>query len=227
MAPDHSSLHHAILSAVIERGFAPSRAQLAAGFGCTDAAMALALRALADYHGVVLHPASGEVWVIHPFAAAPTDFVVRSGQGSWFGNCAWCALGAAQLLGGTATITTALGAEAEQVCVRVSDGRLLDEDYVVHFPVPMARAWDNVIYTCSMQLLFRTPADVDGWCRRHGAPRGDVRPIGQIWEFAREWYGRHLEVDWRKWTQAEAAAIFRRHGLTGPVWDLEAVSGRF
>ena len=40
---------------------------------------------------------------------------------------------------------------------------LLDADFLVHFPVPMTRAWDNVIYTCSVMLLFRTEEEVNDW----------------------------------------------------------------
>jgi hypothetical protein len=54
-------------------------------------AVVAGLRALQDYHGVVLHPTSCEIWVTHPFSAAPTNFWVQSAQGSWWAN--WMVLG--------------------------------------------------------------------------------------------------------------------------------------
>ena len=227
MELNHSTLHHAIIDTILSRGCAPSAQELAERFGVARSRIGQALRDLAEYHGVVLHPGSDEIWVIHPFSTAPTIFLVRAGAREWWGNCAWCSLGVAELAGGTATITTALGAVGRQVTVRIRDRRVLDRDYVVHFPIKMVNSWNNVLVTCSMMLLFEDDAAVETWCATRGQIKGDVRPIEQIWGFAREWYGRHRDRDWVKWTQAEAAAMFVRHGLTGPIWELPVGRGRF
>ena len=85
----------------------------------------------------------------------------ESGDRKWWGNCAWCSLGIAVLAGTRCSITTTLGAEGEQVRLTVEDGRVDRNDLVVHFPVPMTKAWDNVIYTCSTMLLFKDERQVD------------------------------------------------------------------
>jgi hypothetical protein len=224
---NHGTLHHAIIRSIVDNGDAATPDELATRFGVGRDEIETALRALDDYHGVVLHPGSFEVWVAHPFSLAPTSFRVWSDQREWWSPCAWCALGVVELVGGTGTITTQLGHSARQVMVQVEHGELLDTDLLVHFPVPMARAWDNVIYTCSMMLLFESETAVDTWCGAHRKPRGDVVPIDIVWNFAREWYGRHLDEDWAKWTAAEAAEMFARHGLTGPIWDLPVSAERF
>lgn len=220
-------LHHFVISSFLERQRPPTVAEVAAHFGRSEAEARLGLRALAHDHGIVLHPHSDEVWVAHPFSAAPTTFVVKAGARTWWGNCAWCSLGVAHLAGGTATIETRLGALDESVVVRIENGTIVDSDYVVHFPVPMRHAWDNVVFTCSVMLLFRDRAQVAAWTASRGLPQGDIRPLPQVWAFAQEWYGRHADADWRKWTSAEAVALFERHGLTGPVWDLTSSAARF
>lgn len=224
---NNATLHHAIISFFLDRQRAPTVDEVATHFGCDHEQARAALRALADDHGAVLHPGSDEVWIVHPFSAAPTTCVVKSRGHAWWGNCAWCSLGLAHLAGGTATIETRTGAIGEHATIRIEDGQLLDTDYVVHFPIPMRQAWDNVVYTCSVQLLFRDETEVDAWCATRGIPKGDVRPIEQIWNFARDWYGRHGDVDWTKWSMAEAAELFARHGLDGPVWSLSDDGGRF
>ncbi len=225
----HGQLHAAILEHIIATGVAPEVDALAARFGVSNETLIAALHALADYHGVVLHPHAPKVWVVHPFSLAPTNFLLRAavGDGEWWGNCAWCSLGAAALLNRDVTITTTLGANGRQAEVRIRDGRLIDTDYVVHFPVPMTQAWDNVVYTCTTMLLFEDAARVDDWSRRHGIARGDVQPIERVWEFARVWYGNHLNPEWTKWTTDEARAIFERFGLTGPTWHLPGSNTRF
>ena len=224
---DHANLHHRILRTLVDRGNAPSIDELAAHFERPRSVLVEALRALQEYHGVVLHPATSEVWVIHPFATAPTNFWVESARGSWWGNCAWCSLGVAALLDEDVTITTTLGGESEQVRLRIRDGQVIDDRYLVHFPIPMRAAWDNVVYTCSTMLLFESAPAVDDWCLRHRIPRGDVQPVSRVWDFARAWYGRHLDENWTKWSSEQAKEIFDRFQLTGPTWDLPVAATRF
>ncbi|HEX7000259.1 MAG TPA: alkylmercury lyase family protein [Trueperaceae bacterium] len=224
---EHASLHAEIIGGFLRDQRPPTVAELVERFGRTTDDVRGSLRALAEYHGVVLHPRSDEVWVAHPFSAAPTNFVVHAGGKRWWGNCAWCSLGVAHLAGGDAIIETRLGALEEHVTLRIVDGQVLDTGCVVHFPVPMRRAWDNVTYTCSVMLLFNDEAAVDEWCLERGVPKGDVRPVEQVWRFAQEWYGRHADTDWTKWSVKQAAEIFRRHGLTGPIWDQGEEDTRF
>lgn len=224
---NNSSLHAAIISSFLNSQRAPTIREIASRFGCTEADARQGLLELAEYHGVVLQPKSDEIWVAHPFSAAPTTCVVTSGARKWWGNCAWCSLGVAQLAGGTATIETRAGAIDDVVTVRIENGELVDKDYVVHFPIPMRKAWDNVVYTCSVMSLFRKESQVDDWCATRAISKGDVRPIEQIWRFAAEWYGRHADENWKKWTTREAAEMFSRHNLTGPIWQLSDDTGRF
>jgi Alkylmercury lyase len=221
------SLHHAILRTFVECGRAPTNAELCERFRVESDEMTRMLQDLAAYHGVVLHPHAPEVWIAHPFSAAPTLFCVRQGERRWWSNCAWCALGASALVGGdSVSIDTVLGADGAPMTIHVDGHRVL-EDLVVHFPIPMTRAWDNVVYTCSTMLAFASAADVDDWSRRHSIPRGDVQPIQRVHDFARDWYGRHLDEDWRKWTTEEARQLFSRYGLKGPIWDVPMSAERF
>jgi hypothetical protein len=223
----HASLHYAILRHFVDRGYAPSHAELMAAFGVDAESMTRALQGLAAYHGAVLHPHAPEVWVIHPFSTAPTLFTVRHGGRQWWGNCAWCSLGIAALLGGSGvTIDTTLGAEGRHVTIHVDNHRV-QESLVVHFPIPMARAWDNVIFTCATMLMFEDQTAIDAWSKRHALPRGDAQPVQTVYDFAREWYGRHLDPEWQKWSSDEARNLFERFGFRGPVWDLPRSGERF
>lgn len=223
----NATLHHTLIRHILDHGHAPSRADLGRILALPDAEVADALFRLAEDHGVVLHPHQAEVWAIHPFSLAPTGFWVRSGDRAWWGNCAWCSLGVAALAGQDTIISTSFGAEGRPVDLHIQDGRILEPDYLVHFPVPMRNCWDNVVYSCSNMLVFEHAQAVDDWCHRHRIPRGDTQPLGRFWDFAREWYGRHLDPRWRKWTGEEAREMFQRHGLTGDTWAMPATTARF
>ena len=220
-------LHYELLRGLIDSGAIPSHEELRERMHCSAADLDRAFDELIAVHGVVVHPGTRNVWAIHPFSVAPTPFLVESKGKKWWGNCAWCSLGIAVLVGGRCVITTTLGAEGEQIQLIVDDGRLSRTDLVVHFPIPMTRAWDNVVYTCSTMLLFNDEKAVAEWCARHRIPRGDVQPVARVHELAKRWYGEHLRRDWTKKSVAEARAIFEELGFDHPVWSLPAESGRF
>ena len=227
IALDKISLHHAIMNHFLKHGHPPTSAALAAHFRVDREAVTSTLLALQEYHGVVLHPQEPEVWVAHPFSSAPTCFTVRQGERCWWGNCAWCSFGIAALLGGDGVlIESSLGADGRPVTVHVDDGRVR-EDLLVHFPVPMPRVWDNVIYADSLVLFFESDSQIDSWAKLHNIARGDSQPTQRVYELGATWYAHHLDKVWHKWTVEEAQAIFTKCGLTGQIWELPLSDERF
>lgn len=220
-------LHYELIRSMLDTCAVPSPEELCLRLDCSPPELEQSLDALAGEHGVVLHPGSHRVWVIHPFSLAPTPFLVRAGNRRWWGNCAWCSFGIAVLLDEPCTITSTVGAEENQVVIAVDNGTVKPDDLLVHFPIPMARAWDNVLYTCSTMLLFRSGDQVLDWSRRHRIPAGDVQPVSRVLELSRRWYGGHLRRDWKKKTVEEARALFAELGFDHPVWQLDSIDGRF
>lgn len=224
---NNSSLHYFIMRRIVDKGMVPKVAEISKAFGVSTNETKEALKALQEYHGVVLHPESCEVWVMHPFSTAPTNFWIESSNGSWWGNCAWCSLGAAALLDRDLTITTTLGAESKQVVIEITGGKVINDNIFIHFPIPMVKAWENVTYTCSTMLMFESESAIDNWCERHGMEKGDVQPITNVWEFSKVWYGNHLNPNWVKWSINEAKEIFERFNLLNPIWNMPSNADRF
>lgn len=107
-------------------------------------------------------------------------------------------------------------------------GRAVDAaGLVAHFPIPAARAWDNVHRFCGSTLVFAAREDVGPWCARHGVPQGEILPLPQVLALGRAWYGGHLHPDWKKATTTQAAAIFSGVGLTGSHWALRSGVERY
>ena len=223
----NSILHHTILKFIIDHGYAPDVDELSHILQTSEPEITAGLQNLQDDHGVVLHPNSNKIWVIHPFSLAPSPFLVRCGDREWWGTCAWCSLGIATLLDQDVIITTTLGANGKQIDLHIENGDIIETDLYVHFPIRMVDAWDNVIYTCSTMLVFESEYQIETWSKRHRIQKGDVQPINKIWEFARVWYGNHLNPDWKKWTLEEAKAIFDQFDLTSEIWNIPASGSRF
>lgn len=225
--PSLGSLHHYILGYIISNQYAPKLEDIASNFRIPKKEASRLLIDLADYHGVVLHPNSEKIWVIHPFSLSPTVFTVMSNNKQWWGTCAWCSFGIAHLVDDDVVIDTRLGADGDSVRLEIKNKELVQTDYVVHFPIKMTQAWDNVIYTCSVMLLFRNEIEVDIWCRAHNIPKGDVQPISKVFAFAAEWYGDHLNTEWGKWTNKEAIEKFEKYELTSDIWSIPVSDERF
>ncbi|MCG8332041.1 MAG: alkylmercury lyase family protein [Chitinophagales bacterium] len=223
----NSSLHYTIIKHIIDKGFAPDILVLAEALNSNVSTIEQGLYDLQEYHGVVLHPNEPKIWVIHPFSLAPTNFLVRSARGMWWGNCAWCSLGIAALLKEDLSITTTYGAHGDKVEIHIVNGKIKEADLYIHFPIPMKNAWSNVIYTCSTMLVFKDEQQINNWTKQHNIPKGDIQPISNIWEFSKEWYGKHLDPEWKKWTIQEAKEMFAKYNLNHPIWKLEDGSERF
>lgn len=225
--PELGLLHAHLIRQIIDTGKLPTAREAAQSLGTSKSNMCQRFGELQDHHGCVLHPHDPEkVWVIHPFSSSPTLFSLHSGNQIWWANCAWCALGAAALIG-DCRISTTLGGYDRPVDIVIENGEIRPNDLLIHFPVPMTQAWDNVIYTCSVMLLFANERDVDDWCRRHGVPRGDIRTLAEFWPFSREWYGNHLSPSWQKISLSQARDLFAQYGLDGPIWSLPEDSNHF
>lgn len=225
--PLDSAVHAEILRVLIDRGFAPTLDELAARLRTPSTEIVASLRRLEANHGVVLHPGSNELWVVHPFSTTPTLFWVAAGERGWWAPCAWCALGVAVLVGEPVRIRTVIGGDGEPCEIRYDHGQVTPADLLVHFPIPVARAWDNVHRHCACTLVFRDRRQIEAWSARHGIAHGEVQPIEKVAELAKVWYGGHLAPDWRKATPAEAAARFRSVGLTSALWQVPDGSRRF
>lgn len=225
--PLDGRIHQRLINGMIDAGRCPSNDDLARACGVAPAESQASLQRLACNHGLVLHPNDDTVWLVHPFAASPSNFWVQKDGNGWWAPCMWCALGVAVLVGGTVNIHARIGGEAESIQMSVDDGYPEDIGILAHFALPPKRAWDNVHHYCAMLLPFRNERQIDDWSNRHGLPRGVAVPIAQAAALARSWYGAHANSDYRKWTLPEAQQIFSDVGLTGPFWNLGAGTERF
>ncbi|MCI0570914.1 MAG: GntR family transcriptional regulator [Myxococcaceae bacterium] len=205
----------------VEKGHPPTLEQLASRFGVDLAPIRESLRRLESGRTLVLRPGGARIGVAPPFSALPTPFWVETPRGSWWAHCAWESLAIPLLLRTDAVIHTRFGAEREPLTLTVRDGRIDDApSALMHIPLPAARWWDDVGYTCGNLLFFRSPAERETWCARHGVPRGELLTLAQALALAGEWFTGRLERGWRRLTPDEAHESLARQGLHGPFWAL-------
>lgn len=128
-------------------GSPPTVADLCLTTHLPEAEVRTSLQRLSAGHVVVLQRQSGEILMAAPFSAVPTNFLVQTPRYSAFANCIWDALGIPAMLGGTAVIRTACGCCGERMEVTVGPDGLESGDGTIHFAIPAARWWEDIVFT--------------------------------------------------------------------------------
>lgn len=205
---------------IFDHGFAPKVHELAELTNTSNNEVIDALNELEKNRSLVLHPGTSAIWIAHPFALFPTHFWVESGRRKWWGNCTWCAFGIAALCEDETTIYTRLEGKTQSLELHIEDGKLKEENYVVHFSQPALHMWDNVVHFCACTLVYEDEQAVETWCQNHRMAKGKVVPIQQVWELAKVWYGYYLDPNWQPKTIEKAEAIFAKVGLNGDFWKM-------
>jgi hypothetical protein len=148
-----STVRLAIMDALLA-GRTPSPASVAQALHVNADDAAAAFDRLAVGRAIVLTPPTRDIRMAAPLAAVETDFRVHVGDRSVYANCIWDALGVPAMLAGagrpaTARIDTQCPDCADPLAMEVRDGRLTSDpsDAVVHFAVPAARWWADIVFT--------------------------------------------------------------------------------
>jgi len=138
--------------AVLERPIAsaqvPTAGEIAAELDMPIAMVQEAYAKLGEGHVFVCEPDDpSRLRMASPFSAVPTAFKVSARGGSYYGNCVWDSLGIVSLLGGEGVVETSCPDCSQPLSLRVTGGKLVESDSVVHFSVPARRWWDDIVFT--------------------------------------------------------------------------------
>ena len=140
-------LRRHIYDRTLTTGAPPTVAELAAGSGLDLADVREGLQRLAAGRIVVPQPGSGELLMVPPFSAVPTPFLVTTPRHTSYANCAWDALGVAVMMRTPARVETACGCCGDALSLEVHPDRPPEGGEIVHFAVPAARWWQDIVFT--------------------------------------------------------------------------------
>ena len=148
LIPFDQNVRLAIYHHLIQFGMVPSIQEIADVLQETKDRMTDSFRRLAEYRAIVVQPEDQEkIVMVMPFSAIPTPFDVKTEQGHWWANCIWDALGIAAMLNIETTIHTRSGAIGEPLTLTVKDDSLSDWDLSIHFAIPAAQWWQDIVFT--------------------------------------------------------------------------------
>ncbi len=127
---------------------APSADQIAASMRVPASDVAAAFQHLFQKRLLVLEPDDpARIRMAPPFSGIETQHIVRIDGTKYFANCAWDALGVAAALHRDADIFSTCADCGDELSFQVRGGAPVPRECAVHFAVPAAHWWDDVIYT--------------------------------------------------------------------------------
>ena len=127
-------------------GRPPTIAELATATAVGADEVRAALTRLAAGRIVVLQP-SGEILMAPPYSAIPTPFVVDVSGRRLYANCAWDALGVPAMLRAPARVAAGCGCCGDAIDLTAPPDTTPASDALVHFAVPAARWWQDMVFT--------------------------------------------------------------------------------
>jgi hypothetical protein len=102
---------------------------------------------LNNRHAFFLEPGTLNIRMANPFSNIPTDFRVLAKGKTYFANCAWDMLGIPAALHCDALIDAVFTESNEEVQLEIRDGKITNSGLLVHFPIPFARWYDDLVFT--------------------------------------------------------------------------------
>jgi hypothetical protein len=102
---------------------------------------------LHNRHAFFLEPETLTIRMANPFSGIPTDFKVHSNGKTYYANCAWDMLGIPAALHCDAIIEAVFTESNESVQLEILDGKVTNGELLIHFPLPFARWYDDLVFT--------------------------------------------------------------------------------
>jgi DNA-binding transcriptional MocR family regulator len=137
-----------VYETIAETTKVPTSEQVADALGCSAAEVEEAFRRLSGRRLLVLEPGTtSRIRMAPPFSGVETPFLSRVGEKAYYANCVWDALGIPAALHRDARIAASDGHTGDSLELEVRNGKPVPRPCVIHFAVPAAHWWNDIIYT--------------------------------------------------------------------------------
>ncbi len=140
---------HFAYSHFADTTYPPSVDETAVHFEISTEEASELYKELHNRHAVFLDFEKMAIRMANPFSGIPTDFKVHANGKTYCANCAWDMLGIPAALHCDAVIDAVCTESNEKVELQVQNGKLrfTNDDLRIHFPLPFARWYDDLVFT--------------------------------------------------------------------------------
>jgi hypothetical protein len=182
------------------------------------------LKELHDSHLLVLLAGSQRILMAHPFSSIASPFEVTISNKKYFANCAWDAIAFHVMLGKDVTVNSFCHHCAAKIKIQLRNNKVISSDpkeAIVFIGVPAARWWENVVNTCSNNMVFfYSKKHMDEWKERSPGQTGDTLTIDQTIKLSIPLYKDKMKLDYGRPSKDELNSYMKSMGLTSDFWKL-------
>jgi hypothetical protein len=139
-------VRHYVYDQTMKTTTSPTIAETAGALSTTSVEVQASFQRLADAHMLVLRRDTGEILMANPFSAVPTPFLTKVDGQTYNGNCIWDGMGISAMLKRDAVIQTSCGDCGTSITLRIVNGMLEPAVGIVHFAVPAAHWWTDIVF---------------------------------------------------------------------------------
>ncbi|HEX3551878.1 MAG TPA: organomercurial lyase [Thermoanaerobaculia bacterium] len=137
-----------VYQTLAETAQAPSSAEVARALGVAVEEVEAAFQNLHRKRLLVPEPGDpSRIRMAPPFSGVETPFRVKVRDKIYYANCVWDAFGVPAALHADAVVEAADGHTGEPMTLEVRGGKPVPQPCAIHFAVPAAKWWDDIVYT--------------------------------------------------------------------------------
>ena len=140
-------IRHFVYSHFADTTLPPSVDVTATHFNISTEEASEYYKELHNRHAFFLEPETLTIRMANPFSGIPTDFKVHANGKTYYANCAWDMLGIPAALHCDAVIDAKFTESNDLVKLEVNNGRITNNQLLVHFPLPFSRWYDDLVFT--------------------------------------------------------------------------------
>lgn len=145
-------IRYFVYSHIAEATRPPRVDEAAAHFGTSIEEATEFYKELHNRHAVFLDLDKMAIRMANPFSGIPTDFKVLANDKTYFANCAWDMFGIPAALHCDALIDAVCTGSNDTVRIEIKDGQISNHQFTnsqlrIHFPLPFARWYDDLVFT--------------------------------------------------------------------------------
>ena len=176
---------------------------------------------------IALLTGTQRILMAFPFSSIVTPFRVKvAGKDKeYFANCAWDAVAIHVALGKEQWISSYCHHCSEDIRIHLKDQRMVSQgshsQAAIYLALPASKWWENIVLTCSNNMLFFSSKDhLAEWMRSGSVTRGEALTVEQTLRLSAPIYKEKMSLDYARPSKEQTIAHFQSLGLTGEFWKI-------
>ncbi|TMI41405.1 hypothetical protein E6H21_03845 [Candidatus Bathyarchaeota archaeon] len=176
---------------------------------------------------IALLTGTQRILMAFPFSSIVTPFRVKvAGKDKeYFANCAWDAVAIHVTLGREQRISSYCHHCSEEIKIHLKDQRQVslqsDNQPLVYLALPASKWWENIVLTCSNNMVFFSSKNhLAEWTNSNSPTGGEALTIEQTLKLSIPIYKNKMTLDYARPSREQTIAYFQSLGLTSDFWKI-------